>query len=205
LADAELDALLSSLHSLFALLSPALSPFILNSRLKALMLRGGAHPQFGPDVQTTDKYIINVSAMEGKFYRSVRLSLAALRAHMHTRNARVTDVRLLLLCSLCALVRHKSACHPHTNAAKAALNMMTRTSAQDYARSRIFMTAVDTGWINDENPHDTAKRILRESNFQCPIDEEDAMARILDPLLSGVSTGINVFGKFFKDYHETEW
>lgn len=76
------------------------------------MLKGGAHPQFGPAVQTTDKYIINVSAMEGKFYR------------------------------------HKSPCHPHTNAAKAALNMMTRTSAQDLARDRIYMNSVDTGWIN---------------------------------------------------------
>jgi hypothetical protein len=57
----------------------------------------------------------------------------------------------------------------------------------------------------DENPHATAKRIFEQSNFQTPIDEEDAMARILDPLLAGVNSGINAFGKFFKDYHETEW
>lgn len=157
----------SELVEVFAI--NALSPFLLNARLKRLMLRGGAHPQFGPDVQTTDKYIINVSAMEGKFYR------------------------------------HKSPYHPHTNAAKAALNMLTRTSAQDYARSRIYMNSVDTGWINDENPHATAKRIFEQNNFQTPIDEEDAAARILDPLLAGVNTGVNAFGKFFKDFHETEW
>lgn len=83
--------------------------------------------------------------------------------------------------------------------------MLTRTSAQDYSRDRIYMNSVDTGWINDENPYETAKRLYEKHNWQTPIDEEDAMARILDPLLSGVNTGINCFGKFFKDYHETEW
>lgn len=34
--------------------------------------------------------------------------------------------------------------------AKAALNMLTRTSSDDLAKkSRIFMNSVDTGWIND--------------------------------------------------------
>eukprot|EP00603_Paraphysomonas_imperforata_P014112 CAMPEP_0114479842 /NCGR_PEP_ID=MMETSP0104-20121206/16802_1 /TAXON_ID=37642 ORGANISM="Paraphysomonas imperforata, Strain PA2" /NCGR_SAMPLE_ID=MMETSP0104 /ASSEMBLY_ACC=CAM_ASM_000202 /LENGTH=41 /DNA_ID= /DNA_START= /DNA_END= /DNA_ORIENTATION= len=40
--------------------------------------------------------------------------------------------------------------------AKAALNMMTRTAADDFRKSNIFMTAVDTGWINDENPLEKA-------------------------------------------------
>jgi NAD(P)-dependent dehydrogenase (short-subunit alcohol dehydrogenase family) len=92
----------SELVEVFAI--NCLAPFILNSRLKALMMR----------VPDADKYIINVSAMEGKFYR------------------------------------HKGPQHPHTNMAKAALNMMTRTSAQDYAKARIYMNSVDTGWINDE-------------------------------------------------------
>lgn len=109
-----------------------------------------------------------------------------------------------LFLSFCLLFLFPAA-HPHTNAAKAALNMLTRTSAQDYALSRIYMNSVDTGWINDENPFETAKRLYEKCNFQTPIDEEDAMARILDPLLSGVRTGMNAFGKFFKDYHETEW
>jgi len=136
----------------------ALAPFIINSRLKHVMMRV-------PDV---DKYIINVSAMEGKFYR------------------------------------HKGPHHPHTNMAKAALNMMTRTSAQDYAASRIYMNSVDTGWINDENPFEKAQHIAR-TNFQTPIDEIDAMARILDPILTGIATGKNEWGKFLKDYRETEW
>lgn len=47
--------------------------------------------------------------------------------------------------------------------------MLTRTSAQDYAKDRIYMNSVDTGWINDENPHETAKRLFEKQNFQTPI------------------------------------
>ena len=87
----------------------AIAPFVLNSRLQPLM----EAPASDPD--RPDRYIINVSAMEGKFYR------------------------------------YKMPNHPHTNMAKAALNMLTRTSSEDLARrSRIYMNSVDTGWINDE-------------------------------------------------------
>ncbi|CAE8617273.1 unnamed protein product [Polarella glacialis] len=83
--------------------------------------------------------------------------------------------------------RYKQATHPHTNMAKAALNMMTRTSAEDLAvSSAIYMNSVDTGWINDENPLPTAQRIAEEQGFQTPIDEVDAAARILDPVLMGM-------------------
>jgi NAD(P)-dependent dehydrogenase (short-subunit alcohol dehydrogenase family) len=101
--------------------------------------------------------------------------------------------------------RHKSANHPHTNMAKAALNMMTRTSAQEYAKDRIFMTAVDTGWINDENPVERAAKIAEQNNFQTPIDEIDAAARCVDPVFNGVCEGKNEFGIFLKDYALTEW
>ena len=102
--------------------------------------------------------------------------------------------------------RHKTPNHPHTNMAKAALNMMTRTSAADLARKhRIFMTAVDTGWINDENPRDKAARIAEEHGFQTPLDEIDAAARVLHPIFAGVRTGEPLFGVFLKDYAETEW
>ena len=119
----------------------AMAPFIINSRLRGL-LESSPH---------ADRYIINVSAMEGKFYR------------------------------------YKQPNHPHTNMAKAALNMMTRTSAEDLAvNSGIFMNSVDTGWINDENPLPTAQRIAENHQFQTPIDEVDAAARILDPVLVGM-------------------
>ena len=140
----------------------AIGPFVLNSRLKPLMMHGGE--------DRPDRYIINVSAMEGKFYR------------------------------------YKTPNHPHTNMAKAALNMMTRTSAEDLAKNcRIFMNSVDTGWINDENPLERANKTAKENHFQTPIDEIDAAARILDPIFTGVSEGKKQYGLFLKDYKETEW
>ena len=89
--------------------------------------------------------------------------------------------------------------------AKAALNMMTRTSAQEYAKHRIYMNSVDTGWINDENPYEATQRIAVDNNFQTPIDEVDAMARVLDPILDGVNQGTKPFGQFLKDFFPTEW
>jgi NAD(P)-dependent dehydrogenase (short-subunit alcohol dehydrogenase family) len=91
--------------------------------------------------------------------------------------------------------------------AKAALNMLTRTSAEDLAKTyRIYMNSVDTGWINDENPLDKASKIAKHNRFQTPIDEIDAAARILDPVFTGVNgDGPNIYGKFLKDYRESEW
>ena len=123
------------------------------------------------------KFIVNVSAMEGKFYR------------------------------------HKSANHPHTNMAKAALNMMTRTSAADYAKaSSIYMTSVDTGWINDEKPIEDAAAHADKHHFQTPLDEIDAAARCLDPIIDplqrkakGEKGVVPEFGSFLKDYARCEW
>ena len=110
----------------------AIAPFVMNSRLLPLMTL--------PDTDNRpDRYIINVSAMEGKFYR------------------------------------YKMPNHPHTNMAKAALNMLTRTSSEDLAEShRIYMNSVDTGWINDENPLEKASKTAKANNFQTPLDEIDA-------------------------------
>ena len=142
----------------------AIAPFVLNSRLKPLMMAGGE--------DRPDRFIINVSAMEGKFYR------------------------------------YKTPNHPHTNMAKAALNMLTRTSSEDLAKNcRIYMNSVDTGWINDENPLEKAAKIAKDNHFQTPIDEVDAASRILDPILSTVNGEMSppAYGCFFKDYKPTEW
>jgi len=77
--------------------------------------------------------------------------------------------------------RFKGPQHPHTNMAKAALNMLTRTAAMSYALDRIYMNSVDTGWIHDENPLEKVHEVAK-TNFQTPIDEIDAAARILDPV-----------------------
>lgn len=95
--------------------------------------------------------------------------------------------------------------HPHTNMAKAALNMMTATSARDYAKDGIYMNAVDTGWVTDEDPAAISARKYEEHDFQPPLDIVDGAARVCDPFLNGFSTGDHAWGNFFKDYKPTEW
>jgi NAD(P)-dependent dehydrogenase (short-subunit alcohol dehydrogenase family) len=137
----------------------AIAPYILNARLKPLMVAtAGRH-----------KHVVNVSAMEGQFYRTTK-----------------TDK------------------HPHTNMAKAALNMMTRTSAPDFFRDGIHMNAVDTGWVTDEDPAVHAAR-KAELGFSPPLDIVDGAARIVDPIFVGQLTGEHVWGQFLKDYKPAPW
>jgi NAD(P)-dependent dehydrogenase (short-subunit alcohol dehydrogenase family) len=93
--------------------------------------------------------------------------------------------------------------HPHTNMAKAALNMLTRTSAADFACGGIYMNSVDTGWVTNENPG-AIKREQRAAGFVPPLDVIDGAARIYAPIVEGVE-GKPVWGKFLKDYAEYAW
>ena len=95
--------------------------------------------------------------------------------------------------------------HPHTNMAKAALNMMTHTAATDFAKYGIYMNAVDTGWVTDEDPVELANRKVEEHDFQPPLDIVDGAARVLDPLFDGINTGKHWSGKFLKDYRPIDW
>jgi NAD(P)-dependent dehydrogenase (short-subunit alcohol dehydrogenase family) len=100
--------------------------------------------------------------------------------------------------------RYKGPGHPHTNMAKAALNMLTRTSAQEmFETDGILMTSVDTGWITDERPHPTKVR-LAEEGFHAPLDLVDGAARVYDPVVQGEG-GVDLFGVFLKDYRRSDW
>ncbi|MTE16386.1 SDR family NAD(P)-dependent oxidoreductase [Nocardia aurantiaca] len=99
---------------------------------------------------------------------------------------------------------YKGAGHPHTNMAKAALNMLTRTSSREmFEADQILMTAVDTGWITDERPHYTKVR-LAEEGFHAPLDLVDGAARVYDPIVRG-EAGDDLFGCFLKDYEPSNW
>ena len=150
----------SSVELLETQLVNAVAPFVLNARLKPLLLQT-------PD---RDKHIVNVSAVEGQFYR-----------------------------------KFKTTRHPHTNMAKAALNMMTRTSAADYYADGIHMNSVDTGWVSDEDPLHIAARKEAEHRFRPPLDIVDGAARIVDPIIDGINSGEHVWGQFLKDFRPTDW
>jgi len=100
--------------------------------------------------------------------------------------------------------RYKGPGHPHTNMAKASLNMLTRTSAGEMLETDgILMTAVDTGWITDERPHPTKVR-LAEEGFHAPLDLVDGAARVYDPIVMG-EAGEDQYGVFLKDYKPSPW
>ncbi|MEU8184255.1 SDR family NAD(P)-dependent oxidoreductase [Micromonospora sp. NPDC049044] len=98
---------------------------------------------------------------------------------------------------------YKGPGHPHTNMAKAALNMLTRTSAQEMLTDGILMTSVDTGWITDERPHPTKMR-LADEGFHAPLDLVDGAARVYDPIVRG-ELGEDLYGCFLKDYAPCAW
>ncbi len=138
----------------------AIAPFVLCNKL-APMMKGD---------NTGKKHIVNVTAMEGKFYRF-----------------------------------KKADRHPHTNMAKAALNMLTHTAASGLAEHGIYMNAVDTGWVTDEDPAALSALKQEKHDFQPPLDIVDGAARVCDPFFDGILTGRHWCGKFLKDYFPIDW
>lgn len=138
----------------------AIAPFVLCNKLAPMMKRDN----------TGKKHIVNVTAMEGKFYRF-----------------------------------KKADRHPHTNMAKAALNMLTHTCAGGLAEHGIYMNAVDTGWVTDEDPAALSALKQEKHDFQPPLDIVDGAARVCDPFFDGILTGKHWCGKFLKDYFPIDW
>jgi NAD(P)-dependent dehydrogenase (short-subunit alcohol dehydrogenase family) len=137
-----------------------IAPFVLCNKLTPMMKRDN----------TGCKHIVNVTAMEGKFFRYEK------------------DPR-----------------HPHTNMAKAALNMLTHTCSGDLAKYGIFMNAVDTGWVTDEDPAALVALKQERHDFAPPLDIVDGAARVCDPFFHGILTGKHWCGKFLKDYFPIDW
>lgn len=100
---------------------------------------------------------------------------------------------------------NKTGKHPHTNAAKAALNMLVKTSAHHYKKMGILMNAVDTGWVTDEHPVGYKNKLA--NGLKTPLDSIDGAARVLDPILQTVNNcnEFPLYGKFLKDYHVVGW
>jgi len=99
----------------------------------------------------------------------------------------------------------KDSRHPHTNMAKAALNMLTHTAAGELAKNGIYINAVDTGWVTDEDPVNLARFKEEVHDFQPPLDIVDGAARVCDPFFDGILTGKHWSGKFLKDYFPIDW
>ena len=96
--------------------------------------------------------------------------------------------------------------HPHTNMAKAALNMMTRTSGLEYQMDNIYMTAVDTGWVTDERPFHQAAHESEVKAFVVPLDCVDGAARVLHPIWHGLQDQNQpYFSVFLKDFKVHPW
>lgn len=97
--------------------------------------------------------------------------------------------------------KHKISTHPHTNMAKAALNMMTKTCGKDFVKDNIYMTSVDTGWVSNEYSTKKAEESYIRFNFIPPLDEIDGASRILDPIFNKKK----LHSVFLKDYSISNW
>jgi len=169
-----------------------------------------------PDIQDNNSWtqvvdeVDPLELLEVQFCNSIAPFLIVSRLRPAMRAAVARGARRAYVVNVSAMEgqfggrRYKGAGHPHTNMAKAALNMLTRTSAAEmFETDRILMTAVDTGWITDERPHHEKLRIAAEG-WHAPLDLVDGAARVYDPIVRG-EAGEDLFGCFLKDYAPASW
>jgi Dehydrogenases with different specificities (related to short-chain alcohol dehydrogenases) len=165
-----------------------------------------------PDHAATNSWVQSVDQVEPLEMLEVQLAnetapfilISKLRASLASSPARRTYIVNVSAMEGVFARGYKGPGHPHTNMAKAAVNMLTRTSSREMFESdRILMTSVDTGWITDERPHPTKVR-LAEEGFHAPLDLVDGAARVYDPIVRG-EAGEDLFGVFLKDYKPAAW
>lgn len=165
-----------------------------------------------PDLHHTNSWVQSVDEVDPLEMLEVQLAnttapfllISKLRASLAASPARRTYIVNVSAMEGVFNRGYKGPGHPHTNMAKAAVNMLTRTSAREMFESDgILMTSVDTGWITDERPHPTKVR-LAEEGFHAPLDLVDGAARVYDPIVRG-EAGEDLFGVFLKDYRPGAW
>ncbi|WP_237728344.1 SDR family NAD(P)-dependent oxidoreductase [Cellulomonas sp. APG4] len=164
-----------------------------------------------PDVAATNSWVATVDQVDPMELLEVQLCnqtapfilISRLRPALAASAARRTYIVNVSAMEGVFSRGYKGPGHPHTNMSKAALNMLTRTSAAEMLTDGILMTAVDTGWITDERPHPTKVR-LAEEGFHAPLDLVDGAARVYDPIVRG-EAGEDLHGCFLKDYARAPW
>ncbi|WP_286689300.1 SDR family NAD(P)-dependent oxidoreductase [Aeromicrobium sp. REDSEA-S38_B2] len=211
-------ALVGSVESHPVLAADAATADRLSERLEEAMTAGSADLDrvdaggLVPDVVDTNSWVQTVSEVDALELLEVQLCnqtapfilISRLRPALAASPARRTYVVNVSAMEGQFSRRYKGPGHPHTNMSKAALNMLTRTSAGEMLETDgILMTAVDTGWITDERPHTTKVR-LAEEGFKAPLDLVDGAARVYDPIVRG-EAGEDVHGVFLKDYAVSPW
>jgi NAD(P)-dependent dehydrogenase (short-subunit alcohol dehydrogenase family) len=214
-SDAHPQALTSSLASHPRLTAQSLTSLALTagSAGRAQIAAGTAVDAGGllPDLHDVNSWTQRVNEVDPVELLEVQLCnstapfllISRLRAAMAASPARRTYVVNVSAMEGQFSRGYKGPGHPHTNMAKAALNMLTRTSAEEMLTDGILMTAVDTGWITDERPHPTKMR-LADEGFHAPLDLVDGAARVYDPIVRG-ELGEDLYGVFLKDYKPAAW
>lgn len=100
---------------------------------------------------------------------------------------------------------HGRGTHPHTNMAKASLNMLTRTLGNWLAEKRIYINSVDPGWVSDQRPFDVAQRAVAEDWLRDVLTADDGAARVTDPITLGIGNHAPPFGRLWRNFEQVGW
>lgn len=170
--------------------------------------------RFGQPVDTRDKNSWNATLEEVSLYELLEASLInqispytlikELKLHLDASKYERKFIINVTSSEGQFSYKNKTCSHPHTNMTKAALNMLTRTSAQEYVLDDIYMYAVDVGWISTGATEPT-RQAQFERGYIPPLDPVDGAARILHPIISGIRNKPMNVGVLLKNYEVSDW